>query len=140
LGLAVVTVALAYLPRSLAVVLPAAALFGGFMSTLYPVCVAHANDRMPADRVVAVSGALILLSGLGSVIGPLLGTPLMASYGVNGVLYLMAAAALGVALIAGGRSLLREPAARLERPFAILTPQAAPLAHEVASGDGSRAA
>jgi hypothetical protein len=34
---------------------------------MLPVCVAHANDRMPAERVVAVSGALILLSGVGSV-------------------------------------------------------------------------
>ena len=41
----------------------AAGLLGGFTSTLYPVCVAHAHDRMPADRVVAVSGRLILVSG-----------------------------------------------------------------------------
>jgi MFS family permease len=54
-----------------AVALVAAALLGGFMSTLYPVCVTHAHDRMPADRIVAVSGQLTLLSGLGSVIGPL---------------------------------------------------------------------
>ena len=37
----------------------------GFMSTLYPVCVANAHDQMPADQVVAVSGQLILVSGLG---------------------------------------------------------------------------
>ena len=49
------------------------------MSTLYPVCVAHAHDRMPADRVVAVSGRLILVSGLGSVLGPLIGASLMAA-------------------------------------------------------------
>ena len=71
LGFAGAAVALVVLPRSLPVVLPAAALLGGFMSTLYPVCVAHAHDRMPADRVVAVSGRLILVSGLGSVLGPL---------------------------------------------------------------------
>ncbi len=87
-GLAAVAVGLVFLPRSLPLVLPAAALLGGFMSTLYPVCVAHANDRMPADRVVAVSGALILLSGLGSVAGPLIGTQLMVGFDINGVLYL----------------------------------------------------
>jgi hypothetical protein len=63
LGFAGAAVALVLLPRSLPVVLPAAALLGGFMSTLYPICVAHAHDRMPADRVVAVSGRLILVSG-----------------------------------------------------------------------------
>ena len=31
------------------------------MSTLYPVCVADALDRMPVDRVVAVSSRLILV-------------------------------------------------------------------------------
>src|SRR5262249_45414677 len=131
LGVAVVALALIYLPRSLETVLPEAALLGGFMSTLYPVCVAHAHDRMPADRVVAVSGVLILLSGLGSIVGPLLGTRLMASFEVDGVLYLMATAGLGVLLVAGSRSLVRAPAARVERPFEILTPQAASLAHEV---------
>src|SRR5215813_9867561 len=68
-GVAGTAAALVLLPHSLPVVLPAAALLGGFMSTLYPVCVAHAHDRMPDDRVVAVSGQLILVSGLGSVIG-----------------------------------------------------------------------
>ena len=37
-------------------------LLGGFFSTIYPVCVAHANDRVGPERVVAVSGQLILIS------------------------------------------------------------------------------
>ncbi|HEY2226816.1 MAG TPA: MFS transporter, partial [Xanthobacteraceae bacterium] len=74
-GFAGTAVALVLLPHSLPVILPAAALLGGFMSTLYPVsvCVAHAHDRMAAGWVVAVSGRLILVSGLGSVLGPLIG-------------------------------------------------------------------
>jgi MFS family permease len=138
LALAGTAIALGGVPRSLPAVLPVAALLGGFMSTLYPVCVAHANDRMPADRVVAVSGALILLSGIGSIVGPLAGTALMARAGIDGVLYVIAAAALAVALVAGSRSLLRAPAVRLRRPFAILTPQAGPLAAEPAVDDDSR--
>ena len=139
-GLAAVAVALVFLPRSLPVVLPAAALLGGFMSTLYPVCVAYANDRMPADRVVAVSGALILLSGLGSVAGPLIGTQLMVGFDINGVLYLMAGAALLLALLAVGRSLLRAPPAHRARTFEVLTPQAAPLAHDAVGRDEAPAA
>ena len=94
LGFAGTAAALVFLPHSLPVVLPAAALLGGFMSTLYPVSVAYAHDRMPADRVVAVSSQLILVSGLGSVIGPLIGTNLMARFSIDGVFYFMAAAAL----------------------------------------------
>src|SRR4029077_708084 len=52
LGFARAAVALMVLPRSLAMVLTTAALLGGFMSTLYPVCAALVHDRMPADRVV----------------------------------------------------------------------------------------
>jgi MFS family permease len=85
LGFAGLAVILVHLPRSLPVVLPPAALLGGLMSTLYPVCVSHAHDRMPADPVVAVSGSLILLSGLGSVSGPLVGAGLMAHFTIDGV-------------------------------------------------------
>jgi MFS family permease len=65
LGFAVTAFVIVLLPRSLPMILPEAFLLGGFMSTLYPVCIAHANDRMPADRVVAVSGRLILVNGIG---------------------------------------------------------------------------
>lgn len=123
-------VALVLLPRSLPVVLPAAVLLGGFMSTLYPVCVAHAHDRMPADRVVAVSGRLILVSGLGSVAGPLIGASLMARFSIDGVFYFMAAAALLLAFLAAGRSFMKAPPPHRERPFEVLAPQAAPLAHD----------
>ena len=119
-----------FLPRSLSIILPAAVLLGGFMSTLYPVCVAHAHDRMPADRVVAVSGRLILVSGLGSVLGPLIGTSLMTRFEIDGVFYFMAAAALLLALVAGFGGLTRQPLRHREAPFQILTPQAGPLAHD----------
>ena len=130
LGFAGIAVILVRLPRSLPVVLPTAALLGGFMSTLYPVCVSHAHDRMPADRVVAVSGRLILLSGLGSVVGPLIGTGLMAHFNIDGVFYFMAAAAMFLAVLAAGRSLTTTAPHHLERPFEILAPQAASLAHD----------
>ena len=132
LGVGVVGAALAlvHLPHTKPVVLPLAALFGGLMSTLYPVCVAHAHDHMPADRVVAVSSVLILLSGFGSVVGPLFGTILMKRYDINGLFYLMAAAALLLALIAAARRMMSASPMHLERTFDILAPQAAPLAHD----------
>ena len=130
LGFAGTAVALVLLPRSLPNVLPAAALLGGFMSTLYPVCVAHAHDRMPADRVVPVSGRLILVSGFGSVIGPLIGASLVARFSIDGVFYFMAAAALILAFLAAGGSLTTASPQHRERPFEILAPQAAPLAHD----------
>ena len=130
LGVAATALAVVLLPHTRPVILPLAALLGGFMSALYPVCVAHAHDRMPQDRVVEVSGRLILVSGIGSVIGPLIGASVMGAFGIDGVLYFMAAAALVLALMAGGRSLTSAAPRPLRRTFEVLAPQAAPLAHD----------
>ncbi len=130
-GFAVTAIAVVSLPHSRAVILPAAALLGGFMSTMYPVCVANAHDQMPADQVVAVTGRLILVSGLGSILGPLIGTSVMARFGIDGVFYLMAAASLLLAFTALARRLVAAPPAHQERTFEILAPQATPLAHDL---------
>jgi MFS family permease len=130
LGFAGTAVVMVFLPRSLPVILPPAILLGGFMSTLYPVCVAHAHDRMPADRIVAVSGRLILVNGLGSILGPLIGASLMAHFEIDGVFYFMAAAVFLLALVAGFGSLVTSRPVQTASPFEILAPQAGPLAHD----------
>ena len=130
-GFAVTAVAMVNLPHSSTIILSAAVLLGGFMSTLYPVCVANAHDQLPADQVVAVSGRLILVSGLGSILGPLIGTSLKARFSIDGVFYLMAAVGLLLALLAAGRRLVAAPPAHQERTFEILAPQATPLAHDL---------
>jgi MFS family permease len=131
LGFAGAAIALVNLPHSRSIVFSVAALLGGFMSTLYPVCVADAHDHMPAHRVVAVSGRLVLISGLGSIAGPLIGTSVMARFSIDGLLYFMAAAALLLALVAIARRSARAPPTHQGRTFEILTPQAAPLAHDL---------
>jgi MFS family permease len=85
---------------------------------------------MPADRVVAVSGRLILASGIGSVLGPLIGASLMAHFEIDGVFYFMAAAVLLVAIVAGLGVLMTTAPQRREVPFEILAPQAGPIAHD----------
>jgi MFS family permease len=139
LGFAGAAIALVILPHSRPVVFPAAALLGGFMSALYPVCVADAHDHMPADRVAAVSGRVILVSGLGSVIGPLIGTSVMARFSIDGLFYFMAAATLLLALVAAARRVSSNAPTHQGRTFEILAPQAAPLAHDLlAAADESR--
>ena len=137
LGFALTALVMVLLPHPLPTILPAAALLGGFMSTLYPVCVAHAHDCMPADRVVAVSERLILVSGIGSVLGPLIGASLKAHFEIDGVFYFMAAAALLLAGLAGFSGLTTPAPIQREVPFEILAPQAGPLAHDpLDSADG----
>jgi MFS family permease len=128
-GFAAGAVGIVQLPPRLAAVLPVALVLGGFMSTLYPVCVAHAHDWMPADQVVEVSGRLIFVNGVGSSLGPLLGALVMGAFGIDGLFYFMAAVAtlLGVAVLA--RSARVQEPEHHARPFDVLAPQAAPLGH-----------
>jgi MFS family permease len=135
-GFAVTALVMVLLPHPLPTILPAALLLGGFMSTLYPVSVAHAHDRMPADRVVAVSGRLILVSGIGSVLGPLIGASLMAHFEIDGVFYFMAAAVVLLAVVACLSGLMTPAPKQQEAPFEILAPQAGPLAHDPARHPG----
>jgi MFS family permease len=104
LGLMAASIALVYLPRTLPAVLPTAFLFGGFLSTLYPISVAHAHDRMHGQRIVPVSGRLVLLFGIGSVTGPLLGTSFMVGFGIDGVFYSIATVASLLAVFAAAES------------------------------------
>jgi MFS family permease len=129
-GFAASAIMLIHLPPYLMVILPVAPLLGGFMSTLYPVCVSNAHDRMPGDRVVAVSGQLILINGLGAVVGPIIGTTIMARFGINGLFYFLTACAIILAVCAACWSLLIAAPQHLRRTFRILTPQAATLAHD----------
>jgi MFS family permease len=129
LGVGVILSALilVLVPRSLVLALPAGALLGGFMSTLYPVCVALAHDKAPADRVVAVSGRLILTSGLGSIAGPIIGASAKSYLGIDGVLYLMAGAGALVAGLAGLRVMTSPSPAHFDRSYRILEAGIAPL-------------
>jgi hypothetical protein len=55
-----------------------------------------------------------------------------------GVFYFMAAAAVVLAVVAAVRSITTAPPLHLERPFEILTPQAASLAHDPLGRSGAR--
>lgn len=47
-----------------------AALFGATVFAMYPVIVAHANDHAEPGTYIQVSGGLLLVFGMGSIIGP----------------------------------------------------------------------
>lgn len=95
-------------------------IFGGFMSTIYPVCVAHANDRVAPDRAVAVSGQLILVSGTAACLGPIAGTWIMDHDDIDGVFLFMAAVMTPFALFAIYRAVRVEKADPKARPFELL--------------------
>ncbi len=58
-------------PESATANLWLAAALGGSIFAMYPVIVAHANDHAGEGAAIRVSGGLLLVFGLGSIVGPL---------------------------------------------------------------------
>ncbi|HBT36018.1 MAG TPA: MFS transporter, partial [Hyphomonas sp.] len=55
-------------------------LFGAFIIPVFGICAAHANDHSALGKAVATSGGLLLLYGVGSVIGALVGALVMSAF------------------------------------------------------------
>ena len=89
------------------------ALFGGVSLPLYALAIAHTNDHLEREQMVAASGALVLASGIGSVLGPLGAAGLMSLLGPPGLFWTMAGVHLAVGLFA-----LWRMAVRRARPLA----------------------
>ncbi|QFS83962.1 putative MFS-type transporter YcaD [Roseivivax sp. THAF40] len=51
-------------------VLAVSAVFGASVYAMYPLIVAHANDHAPPGTSLQVSGGLLLVFGVGSIVGP----------------------------------------------------------------------
>ena len=87
-----------------------APLLGGALFTLYPLCVAHTNDFLAPQDMVAMSGGLILAYGIGAILGPFCAASLMDPLGPEGLFIFIAGCG-------GGGRRLRDPAsARPRRP------------------------
>lgn len=96
-------------PQSAFVILPLVALYGALAYSLYSVAVAHANDHAAAGDFVRLSGGLLLLYGIGTIIGPLFGALAMDLLGPAGLFAVTAAAQATIAAYAMMRSFKRPP-------------------------------
>ena len=70
------------------------ALFGAAIFAMYPIIVAHANDHAAPGTAIQVSGGLLMVFGLGSIIGPLVAGIAMTELGPRGLFLTTVAAHL----------------------------------------------
>jgi len=61
----------------------AATLFGALLLPVYSLAIAHTNDYLQPEQIIAASGSLILLYGIGSVFGPLIIGVFIEAFGPN---------------------------------------------------------
>ena len=83
-------------------------LFGGLLFAVYPISVAHLLDYLPAENLLAGCSSLLLLNGIGSAIGPAIAGVLMNRFGAQALPGFFAATFILLALVTGGRRLLRQ--------------------------------
>lgn len=73
-------------------------LFGGLAFPMYSLCVAHTNDALEPQQMVAASSNLVLAFGIGAAIGPSLAASVMGAVGPVGFFWYLGVvhAAIGV--------------------------------------------
>lgn len=104
------------------------AMFGGLSFALYPLCVAHCNDRLLATQRIAASGRLVLLYSVGAAIGPIGGALFMTGWNSGGLFLFIALCAGGTAAFGLWREKATPPVpAPKQQDFQIL-PRTTPIA------------
>lgn len=91
------------------------ATWGACALSVYPICVAQANDIAPRGTTVAISGSLLFAWSIGSMAGPWLATPLVNVMGPRGLFVYSAVMGTAVALFVAWR-LKARPTGRPHRP------------------------
>lgn len=79
-------------------IIPFTLLFGATGFALYAVGCAHANDFATSDQRSQLAGALLMVFGFGSTLGPVMGTQVMLYFGYS-ALYLMMSVMYGLIVI-----------------------------------------
>ncbi len=84
-------------------------LFGGMTLPMYSLCIAHTNDHLEPGQIIAASGSLVLVGGIGASVGPPLAAGMMAVAGPNGFFLTLGAIHAAVGLFAVYRMSRRAP-------------------------------
>jgi MFS family permease len=124
-GLAVAVIA----PSNVYTIIILVGIYGAAANALYPIAVAHANDFAQPEDFVKVSGGLLLLYGIGTIIGPTLGGPVMTWAGPHALFAVTAVAHLMITVYAIVRSRQRAAVPAAERDaYTTVTGTNGPLA------------
>ncbi len=119
--------------HSITMLLLGSGLYGTFAMSLFGLSAAHANDHADTGEFVAISGGLLLVYGVGSIIGPILATVFMEIISPNW-LFFYTAVVYSFLLVIGIFRLSRRSAVPLEGQedyIAIATAQKTPQFFEL---------
>jgi MFS family permease len=113
---------------SLPALLALTALIGAAAMPIYSLCVAHANDLVAPEDLVAVASGLVVSYGIGSALGPLGAGVAMATLGPHGLFLFVSAAMSALALYATWRTTRTSAPRAGEKSGYVAVPQTSPAA------------
>jgi MFS family permease len=118
--------------RSTPILLVAVFLFGGLSFPVYSLCIAHSNDHLQPEQMVAASGTLVLVAGIGASLGPTLAAALMSVAGPAGFFWSLGAVHTAIGLFALYR-MTRRPALPSDKQgiYQPMPPRSTPMAASI---------
>ena len=131
-AVACICIAMAAIGDSILYMMALGTMFGGASFALYPLCVAHTNDRLHSDERVGASGGLVLAYSAGAVIGPLIASGAMMMLGAAGLFLFIGACAAMLTLFGIWRQLAVEPVPAQEQQAFQSLPRTTPMAGTLA--------
>jgi MFS family permease len=115
-------VAFPHMPHG--VFLTVAAIFSGFVLTLYSLAVSHVNDKLEPGQMVAASSALLSLNGTAAAVGPFLAANLIARFGPQAYFETLATLTGALTIYDLWRKTRRSPVPAAQKgPFITAQPQ-----------------
>lgn len=102
--------------------------YGGLCLPMYALCIAHTNDHLNAEDMVAASGTLVLVTGIGMVLGPSLAAAFIDLLGATGFALYFSIVHLGLGGFALYRMTRRAALPMEEQGGYVYAPQPSPMA------------
>lgn len=113
--------------------------FGAAIFAMYPIIVAHANDHAQPGTSIQVSGGLLMVFGIGSIVGPLVAGFAMSEAGPQGLFLTTIGAHVLMILFTVWRIMVKAPVQEADKTsFQITVPARAstPETASLATGEG----
>lgn len=102
--------------------------FGGAISSIYPICVAECFDRLDRKHYVSASGRLLMVYSLGAMIGPVLAASVMTVLGPSSFFVFESTVAVTFAAIVTHSAWRRPPLPAEEQEVFVAVPDVTPVA------------
>lgn len=101
------------------------AFYGASANVLYPITASHANDFAKPEDYVKISSGLLFLFGIGTIIGPTVGGPVMSTFGPYALFFITVSAHLLIFAYALIRARMRAAVPDADKEAFMAMPDAA---------------